>query len=470
VCGKKTHAIDQLIDTAIMNSHFPANESTLFDENARRQLAEASLRSITLSTSRVTGEEFFRVLVRDLAQALDMHYVIAGELCTQEGEEFNRTIAVWAGNDYMANMSYSLSNTPCSNVADQSMCFHACDIQQAYPLDTLLVDMQAESYVGMPMVGTDGKTLGILVALDTKAIDENRRLLSLSLLSIFAARCAAELQHQRREAQLEELVAQRTQALENTQKLLMQKEKLAALGSLVAGVAHAINTPLGNAIMTVSSFQHFVHDMQQHLNSEKVSKQHLLSNLDQLAQGTQLAEQNLARASDLISNFRTLAETELFEMTHSISLQDAIDAAMYTHKDELKHKQVSLQLTLPDQLQVRLAQGALTHIIDGIFHNALIHGFVADTQDAQIHLRAQVVNGTDLELQIKDNGIGASAEICQHIFEPFFTTRLGQGSSGLGMHVVYTLVQRLNGEIQVSSTPNQGLCVSMLFRNCVDTI
>ena len=346
-----------------MSSQLPSQDTNLFDENERRQLAEASLRSITLSTSKVSGEEFFRVLVRDLAQALDMHYVIAGELYTENDVEFNRTIAVWAGNDYMPNISYSLTNTPCSNVADQSMCFHACGIQHAYPLDTLLVEMKAESYVGMPMVGTNGKTLGILVALDTKMIDENRRLLSLSLLSIFAARCAAELQHQRREAHLEELVAERTRALESTQKLLMQKEKLAALGSLVAGVAHAINTPLGNALMAVSSFQHLVIDMREHLQSEKVSKLHLLGDLDHLEHGSKLTEENLARVSDLVSNFRTLAETELFEMTHSISLQDAINAALYTHKDELLSKHVKIDIAIPNQLFVRLAQGALTHII-----------------------------------------------------------------------------------------------------------
>jgi signal transduction histidine kinase len=450
-----------------MSTSFIQSEPTLFDENARRQLAEASLRSITLSTSRVTGEEFFRVLVRDLARALDMHFVIAGELCLQDKVEINRTIAVWAGDDYMPNLSYALANTPCSNVADQSMCFHANGIQQAYPLDTLLVDMQAESYIGMPMVGTDGKTLGILVALDTKEIDENRRLLSLSLLSIFAARCAAELQHQRRESELEELVAKRTQALENTQKLLVQKEKLAALGSLVAGVAHAINTPLGNAIMAITSFQSLVDDTKLHLHSKKVSKLHLQSNLDLLSKGCQLSEDNLARVSDLVSHFRTLAETELFEMTHHIALQDAIDAAVHTNKDDLQRKQVKLEISLPANVRVHLAHGALTHIIDSIIQNSLSHGFL-DTPHPEIQLRACIVNERDLEITLQDNGVGASAKVCQHIFDPFFTTRLGHGNSGLGMHVVYTLVQRLNGEIQVHSAPQQGLGVRMLFKHCVD--
>jgi len=209
----------------------------VFDDLERRKLAEASLRSITLSTSRVSGDAFFRVLVKDLAEALDMHYVIAGELIVEDGDEKNRTLAIWAGNDYLPNMTYSLQHKPCSDVAGKDMCFLASCVQQEYPLDTLLVDMGAESYVGMSMVGTTGATLGILVGMDTKPIDENRRLLALSLLSIFSARCAAELQHRNREVELEVQVAQRTRALEAARDMPVQLEKLAGPGSLVAGVA-----------------------------------------------------------------------------------------------------------------------------------------------------------------------------------------------------------------------------------------
>ena len=88
-------------------------------------------------------------------------------------------------------------------------------------------------------------------------------------------------------------------------------------------------------------------------------------------------------------------------------------------------------------------------------------------EDAQIQFHAKIINEHDLEFLIQDNGVGATDEVCQHIFEPFFTTQLGQGNSGLGMHVVYTLVQRLNGDIEVSSPDNHGLCVRMHFKDCV---
>ncbi|CAN5717396.1 hypothetical protein BH11PSE12_BH11PSE12_26340 [soil metagenome] len=440
----------------------------LFDESERRQLAEACLRSITLSTSRVRGDEFFRVLVKDLALALDMHFVIAGEILEVNGEECNRTLAIWAGQDFMANMTYPLLHSPCSNVADQSMCFHACHVQQAYPLDPLLGDMGAESYIGMPMIGTEGTTLGILVALDVKPIDENRRLLALSLLSIFAARCAAELQHRRREAELESLVAKRTRALENARDLLVQREKLAALGSLVAGVAHAINTPMGNALTTVSSVRDFAQELQQQVLAEKVSKTQLLATIQRLAEGSKLAEDNLNRAAELISNFRMLADTRESDTKVRFNLRNFVTALAVTHNLELKKHAASIHSSIAKNIEVNLPPAMLSQIISNLVMNSLVHGFAGKSAGI-IHICASIegADHTTLRLDINDDGNGASADVLKRIFEPFYTTQLGQGGSGLGMHVVYTLVQRLGGQIELSSPAGSGLAISICLPHCI---
>ena len=145
-------------------------------------LAEATLRAITASTSRARGDEFLRLMVRELALALDVRYVIAGRLIAMaDGHEGIRTLALWGGDDYLPSMEYSLRHTPCQDVTDQSICFHARGIQEGYPQDTLLVDMQAESYIGIPMIDTEGKTLGILSAIDTRPISEDKRLRQLLL-------------------------------------------------------------------------------------------------------------------------------------------------------------------------------------------------------------------------------------------------------------------------------------------------
>ncbi|WP_227869716.1 sensor histidine kinase [Undibacterium parvum] len=453
---------------AYMQTSTLAAPSALFDESERRKLAEASLRSITLSTSRAHGDEFFRVLVKDLAAALDVFYVIAGEIVSVDGDEANRTLAVWAGQDYMDNLTYSLKNTPCSEVNDQSMCFHPCDIQAAYPLDTLLVDMQAQSYVGMPMVGTDGTTLGILVALDTKPIDENKRLLALSLLSIFSARCAAELQHRRRELELEELVEKRTKALANARDLLLQREKLAALGSLVAGIAHAINTPVGNALTTVTALRDYAIELAPQIQAENIDRKRLLAASSQLVSGAELIERSLHRASELISNFRMLAITQDTDELSDLNLYDYLTGICIAHQPEMKKRQVQVITALANNLLVRLPAGMLSQIISNLLMNSLLHGFVdrsSGTISIVAHLEGEA--NKDLYVSFSDDGVGATPEVLRRMFEPFFTTRFGQGGSGLGMHVVYTLMQRLGGTIEVLSPASGGLQVNLHFPACV---
>lgn len=446
-----------------------STSATLFDAQDQRKLAEAALRSITLSTSRVRGEDFFRVLVRDLAHALDVHYVIAGELVAETpGRESHRTLAVWAGTGYMDNITYDLAHTPCRNVADQQMCYHAANIQAEYPLDTLLVEMQAQSYIGMPMVGTDGRTLGLLVALDTRPMDEDKRLLALSLLSIFSARCAAELQHRRREAELEELVQRRTRALEEARDLLVQKEKLAALGSLVAGVAHVTNTPVGNALTTSTTVAALAQQLRAALQGAQVSRQELSDLAARIEEGCHMVEGNLHTTAEIIRNFRMLASTEKGWTTARIGLSQFLSGLGVALGSELQRYNTTLTTSIDPVLQVELPPEWLSNILTHLLMNALLHG-IGNRRGGLVHVTARATgdDGRDLQMSVIDNGQGAGPEVLQHMFEPFFTTRLGQGGSGLGLHLVYNLVQRMNGRISARAPESGGLAVDVFLPGCV---
>lgn len=438
----------------------------LFDESEARRLAEASLRSITLSTSRARGEDFFRQLVKDLAAALDVFYVIAGEVCSIDGVESVRTLAVWAGEGFMPNISYGLACTPCRNVADQSMCFHPSQIQHEYPEDLLLVDMKAESYIGMPMVGTDGKTLGILVALDVRPMDENKRLLALSLLSIFSARCAAELEHQRREAELEQLVEQRTKALDDARERLVEREKLAALGGLVAGMAHEINTPVGIAVTASSTLESYAKDLAQALSGEKVSRNALMEISKNLQHGADLVQRNLMRASDLVGNFKKLAVDQASEGTAVIVVGSYLNSLCGAHSPEFKKHQASAKIDVEEGLRAKIPPGMLAQILSNLIMNALIHGLDKSSGAEVVSVSAKR-EGHNLRLIVADNGVGVAPEVRARMMEPFFTTKRGQGGTGLGLHIVYTLVQRLGGTLDLKSAPGQGLEVSMLFPDCL---
>jgi len=430
--------------------------NVLFNEADRRKLAEASLRSITASTSRARGDDFLRILVKDLAQALDVTYVITGRVIEMpDGEEGIRTLAVWGGQDYLPNMDYSLKHTPCQDVTDQCMCFHGSNIQRDYPLDTLLVDMQAESYIGMPMVDTEGKTLGILSAIDTKPIDENKRLLALSLLSIFAARGAAELQHQDREQLLEQKVQQRTEALRAAQSKLVEQEKMAALGGLVAGVAHEINTPVGVAVTASSGLSSYAEGLIQKLSAEKVSRAELLELAQRVQSAARLVEDNLSRAATLIGNFKRLAVEQGHEQVTRFVLLDYVNAIISAHGPELKKLSISAAIDISPHLEVQLPAGQLSQVFSNLLMNAVKHAY-PEGSGGTIRVNAHIDSLNQLHILFADDGIGVTPAVREHIFEPFFTTKRGQGGSGLGMHIVYSIMHQLGGEVSIDAQADRG--------------
>jgi len=426
----------------------------LFDEADGRLLAEAALRSITASTARTRGDEFLRHLVRDLALTLDVTYVIAGRVITMEdGGEGIRTLAVWGGEDYLPNTEYSLLHTPCQDVTDQSMCFHACGIQADYPKDTLLVDMKAESYIGIPMIDTEGRTLGILSAIDTKAIDENKRLLALSLLSIFAARGAAELQHQERENQLEARVRERTEELLSAQATMVEQEKMAALGGLVAGVAHEINTPIGVAVTAASGLGNYADMLVAAINAPKVSRSELTDTAHRLKNGATLVEQNLARAAELIGNFKQLAVDQNSEHVGLLKLHDYVQGVVSAHSPELRRAGIKAVIDIDGGIQARLAAGRFSQLISNLLMNAVRHAF-PNGGPGEVVLRARTAEEGGqrwLLFDVADNGVGLTPEVRERLFEPFFTTKRGQGGSGLGMHIVYTIVHQMGGAVAAES-------------------
>ncbi|WP_374579885.1 sensor histidine kinase [Pseudoduganella sp.] len=427
----------------------------LFDANDARILAEAALRSITDSTARARGDEFFRVLVRDLAAALDVTYVIAGRVIRMpDGHEGIRTLSVWGGDGFLPNMDYSLEHTPCQDVTCQTMCFHGSGIQRDYPLDTLLVDMRAESYVGMPMVDTEGKTLGILSAIDTKPIDENKRLLALSLLSIFTARAAAELQHQDREHMLEEKVERRTEALRAAQASLVEQEKLAALGSLVAGVAHEVNTPVGVALTAASAMSSYTGQLVQALEAPKVSRSDLVNLAARLNDAAALIEQNLHRAAGLIGNFKQLAVDQGTEHVSTLALADYVQGVVSAHSPELRKAGIKVTVEIDPLLRPRLPPGKFSQVLSNLLMNAARHAY-PDGRGGPVLVSAAAADGW-LDMHFTDQGVGLAPGVRDKIYEPFFTTKRGQGGSGLGMHIVYTIMQQMGGSVDVHSKPGEG--------------
>ncbi|MET0265171.1 MAG: ATP-binding protein [Duganella sp.] len=417
-------------------------------------LAEAALRAITASTARVRGDEFLRLMVRELARVLEVRYVIAGRVIIMaDGHEGIRTLAVWGGDDYLPNMEYSLRHTPCHDVAEQSMCFHACGIQADYPEDTLLVEMGAESYIGMPMIDTEGTTLGILSAIDTQPISDDKRLLALSLLSIFATRCAAELQSHDREQQLEQKVQQRSEALLAAQAILVEQEKMAALGALVAGVAHEVNTPIGVAVTASSSLSSYADELVRCVNGERVSRSSLIATAERLRDAALLIERNLARAADLIGNFKQLAVDQGSDHVAELDVREHALGVVSAHGPALRKAGVVVEIAIPPGLRLHLDAGRWSQVLSNLLMNTVRHGY-PDGRPGRVTFSGDMAldgGARWLLLEFADDGVGLTREVRERLFEPFFTTKRGQGGSGLGMHIVYTIMHQMDGQVAVAA-------------------
>ena len=262
--------------------------------------------------------------------------------------------------------------------------------------------------------------------------------------------------------ELEKRVKQRTVELEksienltNTQSQLIETEKMASLGRLVAGVAHEINTPIGIAITASSCLQDAAKELSKLYDSTSISKQILASHLDTTTTSTKLIRSNLKRAADLIQGFKEVAVDQSNDEIREFKLKHYVNEILASLGPQIKRSKCKIELNCANDLSIRTSPGAIAQIITNLVINSIIHAF------------EHIVNGLItinieqkdkyISLQFKDSGCGISPKNLSNIFEPFFTTKRGKGGSGLGMHIVYNSVtQALQGNIECTSTLNEG--------------
>lgn len=258
-------------------------------------------------------------------------------------------------------------------------------------------------------------------------------------------------------AGLEARVHERTQdlssALENlkrAQRQLVDTEKMAALGGLVAGVAHEINTPLGISVTAASHLAEQSLQIQRKLESGELRKSDLSEFAVVAQQSSELVLANLRRASELVRSFKQVAVDQSSEQKRTIELGAYLSDILSALRPMIRKSQQKIEIDCAQEVHWNTFPGALYQITTNLVLNAINHAF-PDGKQGHIWIRANVNDGV-LELCCDDDGIGIPKEIRERVFEPFFTTKRGQGGSGLGLHIVFNLVtQVLRGEICVTS-------------------
>lgn len=249
--------------------------------------------------------------------------------------------------------------------------------------------------------------------------------------------------------------------LQRTQEALIEARKLISLGRLVAGLAHELNTPIGNARLLSSSLQARCSELREHIAANDLKRSDMLRFLAAQEDGSHMLSQALANAAERIGSFRAIVvEHEDARLTR-FSLRELVADTVQLLTVPIREAQCEILNEVPTELLLDSYPAQLQQVLAGLFGNAIQHGF-AGRPGGLVRVTARRVDDHHLALSVYDDGQGIPPAALPRVFDPFFTTRLGQGFTGLGLHVAYTLVHGLlGGDIRIDSPPEQGTTVTL---------
>lgn len=245
--------------------------------------------------------------------------------------------------------------------------------------------------------------------------------------------------------------------------VLARNDRMASLGKLVAGVAHEVNTPIGNSLMVASSVLHRVNEMEKGLAEGQLRRSVLESFLSMVRESDEILLRNLTRAAELVQHFKQVAVDQVSDRRRTFDLATTLEEIVNTLGLRIKHSRHQIKLDLVPDTRMDSFPGALGQIVTNLVENSLLHAF-PDQRNGTMWLVTRPLDEHRVELVFRDDGIGIPGENLPHIFDPFYTTRLGQGGSGLGLSIVLNLVRDLlGGEIEVDSRVGEGCCFRLFL-------
>lgn len=351
------------------------------------------------------------------------------------------------------------------------------DASERQPYIELLTRQKSIESVDVQMRHQDGRIMFCLLSARIFNIDGEE----IAIFSPIDVTREREIENQIRELnhELEARVKRRTDNLElsnaelahamgslkNAQGELLRAEKMAALGSLVAGVAHELNTPIGNSVTVSSTVEEWIQKMDEELKSPKPRRALLVSAVTACMSGTEILRRNLERAAELVASFKQVAVDQSSNQRRKFDLRHSIEEVLLTLRPMYVKTHFRLEHDLEPKIDMDSYPGAIAQIVTNFVTNALAHAF--EGRDAGI-MRIEVHRRDDqAEIVFSDDGVGIPEQYLKRVFDPFFTTKLGKGGSGLGMHIVYNLITDvLGGKVALTSTVGVGtkLAVTLPLR------
>ncbi|HEX9194606.1 MAG TPA: ATP-binding protein [Azonexus sp.] len=248
------------------------------------------------------------------------------------------------------------------------------------------------------------------------------------------------------------------EAMENlklAQGELVRNEKLAALGNLVGGIAHELNTPIGNGVMAVTTLHDQVRDFRREM-AGGLRRSQLDSFVERVERGSEIAVRNLQRANELIASFKQVAVDQTSVQRRPFILSEVVDEILLTLQPTLRRTPYKVRSEIAAGVAMDSYPGPLGQVLTNLLTNALVHGFEGCSKGL-IEITGGPGDEGEVCLTIADDGMGIPPELLDRVFDPFVTSKLGRGGTGLGLHIVWnTVTVVLGGSISVDSAPGQG--------------
>lgn len=250
--------------------------------------------------------------------------------------------------------------------------------------------------------------------------------------------------------------------LRETQQSLVEAEKLAALGGLVAGVAHEVNNPIGISLTVASTLSRRIDEFSRDVERGELRRSKLSEFVTGSREAASQLSLNLQRAGEMIQAFKQVAVDRSHAERRSFDLAEATDQIVQSLRPTLKRAPVTLTVEVPPGIVLDSYPGPYGQVVTNLFINALTHAF-PDGRRGEFRIHAEAEDET-VVITFQDDGSGMNADVQKRAFDPFFTTRRGEGGTGLGLNIVFNIVtRRLGGRISLSSSPGAGTTFRMVL-------
>jgi PAS domain S-box-containing protein len=398
--------------------------------------AEEAFRFIVVGTAATTGSDFFQSLVQHMAQALRARYAF---VTTCDDQKHARTLAFWKGDGFGENFEFDIADTPCEKVLHGELCHYPQGLQGLFPLDKILADWQAESYLGLPMLDRSNRVIGHIAILDDKPMEADLR--AIDLLKIFASRAAAELKRQRAEDELQAALQER-EKLRRAQAELAHINRVSTMGELTASLAHEIKQPIGAAVTNAEACVRLL-DLDQ-------------PDLPEAREAALEMVKDARRAADIIDRVRSLYQKGSSKLD-VVDVNEVIEEMVIMLQNEANRHSITIRTDLAGELPKVMADRVQ---LQQVLMNLMLNGIEAirDTSGV-LSLKSQLAENGQLLISVTDTGVGLPPENIDKMFDAFFTTK-AQGT-GLGLAITRSIIESHGGRIWAA--PNSGRGATFYF-------